>query len=166
VYATKNVELSFVGYGAKDYVNQLLDRIKTLGIEQRVKYLGTPSTREELYHVSRGSHVGLVLFQIPFRDSMAGASQKPFEYMAAGMMLMVPELPEWDSFAVQTGFGIACLPHDVSNIIEKLQFLQNNRALVEGMRIKARERILHGWNYENFFLPVVETVERLVAREN
>ena len=166
VRATPNVELSFVGFGNDDYIMQLIDRIKELGLESRVKYLGTPATREEMFRCSRGSHVGLILFEIPFRDSMAGASQKPFEYMAAGMALMVPDLPEWNSFAVQPGVGVSCLPHDAEDISSKIRFLQSNRDLVEQMRMKARECIMGGWNYENFFLPVVETVEGLVAHEN
>ena len=157
---TIGVELAFVGFGRDEYVKEILERSKSLGISDRVLFLGTPATRAELYDLSRNRHVGLVLFEIPFRDSMAGASQKPFEYMAAGMALLVPDVAEWNSFAIQRGYGLGCLPNNVSNLAQTLRTLHDNRQMVLEMGRRARGRILQEWNYECLFSPVVDLMEQ------
>ena len=53
---------------------------------------------------------------------MAGASNKPFDFMAAGMALLVSDLPEWDAMFVQPGFARSCDPADPLSIARQLQW--------------------------------------------
>jgi len=159
---TDGVEFAFAGYetfGTGSFVQQLLSRAESLGVSDRVRYVGTPATRDDLYAASKGADVGLVLFEIPFRDVMAGASQKPFEYMAAGMAMLVPDLPEWERFTVSEGFGRSCLPNQPESIARELAFFRDNRVKTREMGTAAQTRIRTNWNYESQFKPVVELLE-------
>ena len=44
--------------------------------------------------------------------NMTGASNKAFDYMAAGLTLLVSDLPDWHAMFVAPGFGRACDPAD------------------------------------------------------
>ena len=45
-------------------------------------------------------------------QNMVGASNKPFDYMACGLPLLVTDLPEWTSTFVEPGYARACNPDD------------------------------------------------------
>ncbi len=161
VASVPDVILKFVGFSSaawKDYPSKIIDRAQELGAVNRVQYLGTPATREELYKLSEAGHVGLILFKIPFRDPMAGASQKAFEYMAAGMPLLVPDIPEWQRFVVDNGFGRACDPGDPDSIAEQIRWFVEHAAEAKQMGIQARKKIVEEWNYENLFQPVISVL--------
>lgn len=152
-------QLKFVGFSSpawKHYPDELESRADELGIGDRVEYLGTPATRDELYERSAVGHVGLILFKVPFRDPMAGASQKAFEYMAAGMPLLVPDIPEWNRFAVDNGFGRSCDPADPSSIAHQLRWFVDNPVETREMGRNCRRQVLEEWNFERVFQPVIE----------
>jgi len=162
---TDGVEFSFAGYetlSTGSFVEQLLARAESLGVSDRVTYVGTPATREELYTYAKGANVGLALFEIPFRDVMAGASQKPFEYMAAGMAMLVPDLPEWDRFAVSEGFGLSCFPAQPESIASQLVYFRDNRDHTGKMGTAAQSRVRESWNYECMFEPVFDLLDATV----
>ena len=50
-------------------------------------------------------------------QNMVGASNKPFDYMACGLPLLVTDLPEWTSTFVEPGYARACNPDD-TDVIE------------------------------------------------
>lgn len=159
------VTLSFVGYetiGNAGFVERFLERARQLGIADRVAYLGTPASRGELYELSEGMDVGLATFRIPFRDPMAGASQKPFEYMAAGMALLVPDIDEWNRFIQHGRFGLSCDTNSSESIARALTQFDSDRQRLNLMRTAAQQQVLTSWNYESSFRPVVELMENLV----
>ena len=43
---------------------------------------------------------------------MVAASNKPFDYMACGLPLLVTDLPEWVETFVKPGYALACDPDD------------------------------------------------------
>ena len=51
---------------------------------------------------------------------MAGASNKPFDYMAAGLALLVSDQPDWRAMFVEPGYARACDPTDPSSIATSL----------------------------------------------
>ena len=96
---------------------------------------------------------------------MAGASQKPFEYMAAGMAMLVPDLPEWILFTVQEKFGRVCLPDQPESIALQLRHFRDHRADTKDMGVAAQRRVRETWNYETQFRPVVELLEATVGMD-
>ena len=95
------VRLRIVGYeapSARGYVRHLVGSDNGTAADAPIEYLGMPSRADLMAEAAR-AHIGLSL--MPFNPTtstslhMAGASNKPFDYMAAGLALLVSDLPDW-----------------------------------------------------------------------
>lgn len=154
-------KLRIIGYetvGHPNYVGELLDRANLLGLGKRVDYLGS-MPRAELFGWAAQSHVGLTLMPNASHDfneqQMTGASNKPFDYLAAGMALLVADLPEWREMYVTPGYAVTCNPEDADSIAQALQCLTANGVKLTEMGEGGRQRIATDWNYEMQFAPVL-----------
>jgi glycosyltransferase involved in cell wall biosynthesis len=87
---------------------------------------------------------------------MAGASNKPFDYMAAGLALLVSDLPSWRTMFVDPGFGLACDPTDVDSVSAALTWFLDHPAERRAMTNAGRRKIQVDWNYDRHFLPVLK----------
>ena len=113
------IRLVVAGYeapGAPGYISRLLDLGRLADGAQLVRYAGQFS-RESLLREAASAHVGLALMPSDSTDinmrHMTGASNKAFDYMAAGLALLVSDLPDWRDMFVMPGFAIAS--HSDSN---------------------------------------------------
>lgn len=163
---SESIVFRLAGYetvGHRGYLAELADRAKSLGVDGRYQYLGALSRSALLPETRRGS-VGIVLFPPESGDlnelNMVGASNKPFEYMACGLPLIVPKIQEWLNAFVEPGFGIACDPADPADIARAVQWYHANPEQRLAMGKAGRARIRDQWNYETRFEPVRKMLER------
>ena len=119
----EHVCLRIVGYetlGHIGYVETLLEHARGLKVAHRVEWMGLVPTRTELLELARECDVGLALMPLHSNDenerTMAGASNKPFDFMACGSDLIVSDLEDWRKMFVDTGFARACNPEDAASI--------------------------------------------------
>lgn len=166
VHLSKNATLLIVGYetiGHRGYIKELLDTAATAGVGSQVKYLGVFS-RGELLRITRTAHVGLSLMPMESDDlnmrNMVGASNKAFEYLAAGCALMVSALPEWQKVVVDNSLGLSCDPRDVRSVVSTMQSFLDNPASAQRMGERGRQLVLGRWNYEREFGSVIRSIER------
>ena len=89
---------------------------------------------------------------------MTGASNKPFDYMAAGLALLVSELPDWKTMFVDPGFGLACDPTDVDSLSAALGWFIDHPEERKAMAARARNKIEAECNYERVFAPVLDVL--------
>src|SRR5206468_10812527 len=126
---------------------------KQLGVQDRFKFFGTFRRRESLLDQCRDATVGLALMPLKTGDlneqAMAGASNKPFDYMACGVALLVSDLPDWRKIFVEPGYGLGCDPEDPSSIATQLRWFMEHRAETQLMGCKGRQQIVAEWNYES-----------------
>lgn len=162
-----NVRLDFAGYstaGAPHYVEEFLAEAARLGVGDRVRYLGAPSERAQLMRMCRRASVGISLMPMESADpnmrAMAGASNKPFDYMACGLALLVSALPDWRVLFVETGYGLDCDPRDAASIARAVAWFLEHREETARIGERGRRRILDEWNYERCFAPVITEMER------
>ena len=156
------VRLEVVGYetiGSEGYLSRLDDYAARRGVRHRVDLRGALSRPELLDH-ARTCHVGLSFMPL-HTDSlnmqhMAGASNKPFDYLASGLPLIVSDLPDWQEMYVENEYGLACDPRDPASIAEVLRFYVENPEQRRQMGEAGRQRILGEWNYEEQFRPVLK----------
>ena len=92
--------------------------------------------------------------------NMAGASNKPFDYLACGLALLVSDLPDWRKMFVEPGYGLACNPNDTDSIAAQLRWFLKHPAETREMGERGRQRILTEWNYERQFAAVVEVIQK------
>jgi spore maturation protein CgeB len=91
--------------------------------------------------------------------AMTGASNKPFDYMACGLGLIVSDLPEWRTMFVKPGHAVACDPEVPASIARAIAwFVEHPREAAE-MRARGRLKIMAEWNYEAQFEPVLGLME-------
>ncbi|MGE3781984.1 MAG: glycosyltransferase, partial [Alphaproteobacteria bacterium] len=120
--------LSIAGYeapGAAGYLDRVLRHVEP-GSEPPVRYLG-PIPRGDLLGVATRAHVGLAVVARGIGDlnirHLAGASNKVFDYMAAGLALLVSDRPDWRTMLVDSGFALSCDPADIGSIRTALGWL-------------------------------------------
>jgi glycosyltransferase involved in cell wall biosynthesis len=155
------VKLRVIGYetaGHTGYVRELASLAGSLGIAERVEFIPTVP-RNELLRWTDRSQIGLSLMPVRTEEInerwMRGASNKTFEYLARGVPVLVPDLPEWKATFVDSGCGRACRPDDPRSIAEALGWFHDHEDDRRRMGERGRQRILDDWNYERQFEPVL-----------
>jgi glycosyltransferase involved in cell wall biosynthesis len=171
IYALANlpssVRLRIAGYetvGHSGYVRELEEFANSRELGPRFEYLGSLSSRQALLQETRKAHVGLTLMPIKAMDlnlqAMTGASNKPFEYMACGLALLVSDLPDWSEMFVDfPGFARACDPQDPESIASALRWFIENPVKTRNMGERGRKQVLDEWNYETQFESVSRALE-------
>jgi glycosyltransferase involved in cell wall biosynthesis len=150
------VQIWVAGYetsGSQGYVEEMLRLSAEKGCPSALKWLGTVPLRSDLLRTAARADVGLSLMPMSSNDinmiHMAGASNKPFDYMASGLPLLVSNLQSWISLFVRPGFGRACRPDDVDSIEAELRWFLEHPQERRAMSEKCRAQIRTNWNYEN-----------------
>ncbi len=156
------VSLTVVGYetaGHAGYLASLVDTARDVGVADRLVGLG-PLSREGLMRACVGFDVGIALFPLatddPNENTMVGASNKVFDYLAGGLAVLVADRPEWRRAVVEAGYGLDCDPGSADSIAAALRWWLEHRAERSAMGERGRQRILDDWNYERAFRPVMD----------
>jgi glycosyltransferase involved in cell wall biosynthesis len=107
-----------------------------------------------------GMHVGWINFinrsvDLNLRD-LVGASNKAFDYLAAGLPLVVPDAPDWKRLFVDPGYARACNAADPEAIASTLRWFYAHYEEAAEMGHKGRERVAAEWNYEGQFNRVLK----------
>jgi glycosyltransferase involved in cell wall biosynthesis len=161
------VKLRVVGYetvGSPTFLREFTATASQLGVRDRVDIVGVWLSRSQMLENARNCHVGLAL--MPTRSSdrneqtMAGASNKPFEYLACGLAVLVSDLPDWRSMYVEPGYGLSCVSEEPGSIAEALRWFFQHPDGTRAMGERGRSRIVSEWNYEAQFAPVVQLLRR------
>ncbi len=163
------VQLQVVGYeapGSVGYIDRLQRHGTTEDGQQLVKYLGL-SSRDELLAAAAQAHVGLALMPPSTSDvnmqHMTGASNKIFDYMAAGLATLVSDLPDWRRQFVATGFARACDPTSTDSVAAALSWFRDNPELRREMSARNRAKILADWNYDTAFVSVIRSCQSWIG---
>ena len=134
-----------------------------LGVLDRLDIVGTVCLRSDLLEKSRHCEVGLALMPARSDDrneqGMAGASNKPFDYLACGLPVLVSDLPDWTSMYVEPGYGLSCVSEEPGSIADALRWFFQNRECAKAMGERGRARIVSEWNYETQFAPVLQMLQ-------
>jgi glycosyltransferase involved in cell wall biosynthesis len=159
-----HVKLRIVGYetiGYRGYVETLRTMAAARGLDERVHFVGAVS-RHKVMVSSRECHVGLAFLPKSSRDladeTMVGASNKPFDYIASGLALLVSDLPRWRATFAENGYGLACDSDDPKSIADALRWFDEHREAMARMGERGRHRVLDDWNYEAQFAPLMATL--------
>lgn len=156
-----SVTLHFAGYeliGYPHFLESFMSKARALGVQERVFYEGALS-RGVLYEKAGSCDLGLALFARQFREPMVGASNKPFDYMACGLALLINDSTEWREFFCAKGFGVSCNPESGEKIAEAVQVLIADKARLIEMQKLGKDQIRGEWNYECQFSPVMKNLE-------
>jgi glycosyltransferase involved in cell wall biosynthesis len=162
-----SVHLRVAGYetvGSRGYIAQMRQRAKESGLEHRVEFLGTIPQRADLLRIAQESDIGLALMPPATTDwncqTMTGASNKAFDYLAFGLALVVSDLPDWREMFAEPGYGLACDPQDPRSLAAAIGWLVEHPSEMRTMGERGRQKIFSDWNYETTFAPVLHRMSR------
>ena len=160
------VRVRIAGYeapSARGYVRHLVGTDTGAATDNPVEYIGMVPSRADLLMQAARAHVGLALMPCQSSDLnmrfMIGASNKPFDYMAAGLALLVSDLPDWKTMFVDPGFGLACDPTDADSLSAALAWFIDHPEARRAMAARARAKIEAEWNYDTQFRAILESLE-------
>jgi glycosyltransferase involved in cell wall biosynthesis len=158
------VELWVTAYetvGSGNYAAEILRRAAAQGIAERVHSFPV-TAREALLDRAAESNLGLALMPTTTADvnesTMAGASNKAFEYLACGVPLLVTDLEDWRQMFVDRGVALTCDPTKVASIQSALEYAISHRDELERMGALGRTLIDREWNYETQFAPLMRAM--------
>lgn len=161
------VHLTVVGYetvGHRGYKKLFRKKAQDLGIAAQLDWKESALPWREMLTCIRQADVGLSLVPVSTQDInekwMVGASNKPFEYLACGLALLVPDSAEWKRTYVNSGYGRDCDPGDAQSIARELRWFLEYPGEMRAMGERGRARILSEWNYGRQFSPVLERLEK------
>jgi glycosyltransferase involved in cell wall biosynthesis len=159
------VRLRIAGYeapSAHGYVSHLVGSDSGAAANTLVEYIGMVSRADLLTEAAR-AHVGLALMPLNSSDlnmrHMTGASNKPFDYMAAGLALLVSDRPDWKTMFVTPGFGLACDPADTESLSAALTWFIDHPEQRRAMAARARDKIETEWNYDTQFRSMLQLLQ-------
>lgn len=163
-------ELTIAGYESRPgYLTVLEKRAESLGVGHQVKFLGTIASHDELMTHAGRATIGLSLMPMDSDDfnerSMAGASQKAFEYLACGLPIIVTDRREWVDFYVSEGVAAACDPSNPQSIRQAVETIAANSSEYRKMSQRGQELVERIWNYELSFAPVLRELKDIANFE-
>lgn len=138
--------LSF-GYGGSQYTLEKL--INKLHLADRVQFLPLVPADKVIETISKydfavnllTNHNDMVTYNFP-------AINKMYEYLAAGLPVLVSQLPSFIDEFEKEGVGIAVDPDNIDSIKEGLNFILENRDTTLSMKRKALELSRNRYNWE------------------
>ena len=155
------VRIRVVGYetiGSQGTGDRLRQAAAEAGGQVSLELPGAKS-RYELPQQMTGMHVGWINYINRSNDlnltHLEGASNKAFDYLAAGLPLIVPREAGWEEMFVAPGYAKACDPNDVEGIANLLRWFYENPAEAAAMGRGGQQRTREEWNYEAQFAPVM-----------
>jgi glycosyltransferase involved in cell wall biosynthesis len=156
------VHLRVIGYatsGHRDYVTELQTLAQKLDVAHRTEFVEA-MPHPDLLVESGKADVGLVLMPAAGDEAnlqwMPGASNKPFDYLAGGLALLVSDTAGWRDTFVEPGYGRACEAQDPHSIAAALRWFIDHPIEMRAMGERGRQRVAADWNYEAQFSPVRE----------
>ncbi len=165
-----SVRLRVVGYetaGSLGHGAALQARAAQRGVGGLVELVG-PLSRGPLLERARDADLGLSIVTNESSDSnlgtLVGPSNKPFDYLACGLPLIVPRQEEWVDTFVGQGVARPCDPSDPPSIAAAVRWFVGHPGERDAMGERGQELIRDRWCYELQFAPVLAHLERLRAR--
>jgi len=159
------VSLTITGYetiGYQEYKSELYELATKLGLGDRLSILPAIPSRNDLLNTCARYDVGVSFMPYKSNDInmryMTGASNKPFDYLACGLGLLISDLPDWKQLYVEKGLGLACDPENPESIALALNWFLEHPDELQMMGRLGQEHIARKWNYEIQFTPVLEAM--------
>jgi glycosyltransferase involved in cell wall biosynthesis len=158
--------LRIVGYEVPSAIDYVAGLTKQYGAAQAGGLIDWQGEVDRAEIISQAAKADLGLSLMPMQSDdinavcMAGASNKIFDYMAAGLPSVVSALPDWQDTFVRPGHALDVTADSADSIANALSRLMDQPGLRAEMGRRNRARILADWNYETSFAPVLEAACR------
>ena len=141
---------------------ELQGKVSSLPGWKHVEYLGWQD-RSGVYRVLASARVGVHVVH-PIDNYKEGYPTKVFEYMAAGVPVVVSDFPLFREIVERTGAGLTVDPMDPKAIASAVRWLLENPDEAEKMGKRGREVVLKKYNWEREAQRLIGLYQRLLGR--
>lgn len=142
---SKHVKVLIVG-GLKDEISPLENFAKGCGVEDRVYLTGKVPYKEVMPYFGI-LDVGVILFQ-PLPNHFIAVPNKLFEYMGAGVPLIVSNFPEMGRIVKEGRCGITVDPTQPKEIAKAIMSLKENPNRMKEYGLNGRKAVEREYNWE------------------
>ncbi len=112
--------VTLIGYGPADYISSLHALAARANVTSQLRFL-PPVSREQLIESARGADVGLALVRDTGLNSRSMTSNKLFEYLAAGVPVVVSDFSAMASVVEDHDVGVACNPDEPDDVLAAIR---------------------------------------------
>lgn len=160
-----DVHLAIVGFGRDEELKLILDWAAEDGVTAKVHLL-PPRPFDELVRTAAAASVGLVPVKADNVSNFLGDTNKLFEYLMAGLPVVVSDLPEIRAVAVQGDppVGEVFDPNSPASIADAITRVLRDPAQYEGRRREARRLALDRFNWNLEEQRLLEVYENVLPR--
>lgn len=130
----RQVVLVLMGYGQHENYRRLVDK---WSLHSRV-FLLPPRRPEELLNYTRGADLGVSLTQNTSLNHYLSTPNKMYEYLMAGVPLLLSDFPEMRSLAVGRGVGRVVDPSHPGEIAREINWFFRPENREEYLRMRKR----------------------------
>lgn len=146
-------------YLAGDLSNNLRNELIKYSGWNKVKELGYIS-QDEVQNVLGKSRVGLVIY-MPSSGTVAALPNKMFEYMEAGLPIVVSNFPLWKEIVEKNQCGICVTPDNLSEIANAVNQILEDPGLAEKMGENGKKIVNEKYNWLIEEKKLLEVYEKL-----
>ncbi|MDC1429236.1 glycosyltransferase family 4 protein [Emcibacteraceae bacterium] len=140
---------------------KLYEEVKKMPGWSKVNEIGWVG-RSEVNEYLRRSKVGLLnVFHIP--NAEGSQPNKLFEYLAAGIPVILSDNPHWQSITDSYKCGIAVDPTSAEELADAISFIMNNPDEAQKMGLRGRKAVFANYSWENEEKTLVKFYEELLA---
>lgn len=127
----------------------------------RVQFVGWQS-REQIREIMTKAQAGLVTFH-PVPNHINAQPNKFFEYMSAGLPVIVSDFPKWREIVSKNECGLLVNPLNPQDIADKIQYLIENPLAAETMGKSGWEAVQKDYSWEAEGKKMLEIYQTLLG---
>lgn len=150
----KRVALLIAGFGEADFEKRIQNLIQEKKLERRVHLLGKVKDKWDwIDHVD----IGICLYQpLELRlKFIAGASNKLFEFISAGVPVVVNSQPDFVKIVSHHELGVCATELTPNSIARALKRLVDDQSFRSGVASRAKQLHRDQFNFDKQFEPVL-----------
>lgn len=133
---------------------KLAEEVKARPGWQKVNYLGWVN-RDGVAEILSTARAGLVILH-PRENYLLSYPVKLFEYMAAGLPVIVSDFPLWRQIVEEAGCGLLVDPLDVDAVTDAMRWILDHPEQAEQMGKRGRQAVTVTYNWEREAEKLVE----------
>lgn len=162
VFWPENTILVLIGEISQDFLIQVDNAAKSLGVKDRIQYL-TAITYYGLFYYTVGAYLGLAPYKPVNINQLfnAGAANKLFEYLSLGIPVVTTDSPYFRE-VVDSSVAYFTKPDSVEDIAKTINSAISDREEYRRKSQAARQAHLTRLNYEEQFRSIMEYIREVV----
>lgn len=159
--ADRNVHLKIIGKINDGSQEEFETTARELGLEDRIELVDWMPF-EEAFDCLLKADVGLIAFQPHIQNHVFAMPHKLFDYMAAGMSVLMPKQAiEVAPIVEKTQCGLLIDPSDPAEISHAIDYLFKNPDTAHEMGLRGRKAVLEQYNWENEAKKLVDLYRKI-----